>query len=623
MRFALEILSVEDKQLDGLGPPPNPVCFGPYALDRNTGELRKHDLKIRLSGQPLEVLLYLLERPGELVTRNELRLRLWSDDVFVDFERSLNSAVKKLRRALNEDPQQPRYIETHPRKGYRFIGVIEQEPVPIANPALTTLQEDVLTAPSSEVAIMESWPSDSISSVTRSNRWKVQVAIVASVVIGAVLFFVASRASQKLPRLTTGNLPKKNLSLRSSIAVLGFRNLSSHEQDAWLSKAITQMLSTELAGGDKTRIIPEEIVARTKNSLDLKENDSYARDTLRTLRARLGSDYVVAGSYMAVGDRNSGFVRLDLRLQETISGETLTSIAVSGRQSEIFALVARAGREMRTKLGSTVPPEGDVDWRTVLPSNHEAAKLYSEGRARLRVAENLSASELLQQSLTIEPDFALGHAALADAWAALGYRSRALASSQEALSLSNGLPEDERLEIQGQDYELIQDWAGAMDVYKHLWQDFPDDIESGLKLANAEMSAGNTSEALGVLSNLRSLAAPNGTDPRIDLAEASIAARDGDYKRQQALAEQAAAKAQSNDAPLLLARAELVQGRALERQARRKEAAQAYLKAQQIFAKSGEPVGTANALDHLGNPPKEEDMEGAASKKGKRAIQVH
>src|ERR1700704_1775665 len=111
------------------------VGFGPYLLDRRTGELRKHGIRIKLSGQPLEVLVLLLERPGEVVSREELRQRLWANDVFVDFERSLNSAVKKLRRALNEDPQEPRYIETHLRKGYRFIGVIEQERAPTLGPA--------------------------------------------------------------------------------------------------------------------------------------------------------------------------------------------------------------------------------------------------------------------------------------------------------------------------------------------------------------------------------------------------------------------------------------------------------------------------------------------------------
>ncbi len=484
-------MQAEDTQIGGPVSPRNPVRFGPYILERQTGELRKHNLRLKLSGQPLEVLLYLLERPGELVTREELRQRLWTNDVFVDFERSLNSAVKKLRRALNEDPQQPRYIETYPRKGYRFIGVIEQEPAPTVDPEADTAEHASLAAPSdpaAQGAIEGAWPEQTDSTSGHPNRWKWQVAVAASVVVVTVVFFAANRSSHKVRTSAAGNPPKKNLNLRSSIAVLGFRNLSSHEHDAWLSTAITQMLSTELAGGDKTRIIPEEIVARTKQDLGLKENDSYARDTLRTLHTRMGSDYVVAGSYMAVGDKNSGLVRMDLRLQETISGETLTSIAVSGKQSEIFDLVARAGREMRAKLGSTVPPEGDVDWRTVLPSNHEAAKLYSEGIAHMRVSENLPATELLQKSLTIEPGFALGHAALADAWAALGYDARALASAQKALSLSNGLPEDERMEIQGRYYELSNDWAGAIVVYRHLWQDFPDDIESGLKLAAAEMS---------------------------------------------------------------------------------------------------------------------------------------
>ena len=589
--------------------------FGPYILDRQTGELRKHDLRLKLSGQPLEVLLYLLERPGVLVTREELRQRLWTGDVFVDFERSLNSAVKNLRRALNEDPQQPHYIETYPRKGYRFIGIIEQEP-PTADPSASIAESALLSARSDLVTqgAVEGSRAENSVFVARSNRWKWELAIAASVVVVAVAFFVANR-SHKVRTSAAGGPAKKNLTLRSSIAVLGFRNLSSHEHDAWLSTAITQMLSTELAGGDKIRIIPEEIIARTKQDLGLKENDSYARDTLRNLRSRLGTDYIVAGSYMAIGDKNSGLVRMDLRLQETISGDTLTSIAVSGKQSEIFDLVARAGREMRTKFGSTVPPEGDVDWRTVLPADREAAKLYSEGIADVRVSENLPATELLQKSLTIEPGFALGHAALADAWAALGYDSRALASAQKALSLSNGLPEDERMEIQGRYYELSHDWAGAIGVYQHLWQDFADDIESGLKLAAAEMSAGNTNEALGVLSNLRSLPPPSGTDPRIDLIEASIAARGADYKRQQALAEQAAAKAQSSGTRLLLARAMLVQGWALDDQAYFKEAAVAYSKAQQIYEQAGDRDGTATALNNIGIVmQKQGDLAGAKAK---------
>jgi DNA-binding winged helix-turn-helix (wHTH) protein/tetratricopeptide (TPR) repeat protein len=611
-------MQMEDRQLGESLSSQNLVRFGPYRLERRTGELRKHEIRIKISGQPLEVLLLLLERPGELVTREELRQRLWTNDVFVDFERSLNSAVKKLRRALNDDPQEPRYIETYPRKGYRFIGVIEHEQALTVHPGSSNAPgthhlNAHLPLPEA-LPIERPYAEDSVAAVPAPSRRKLPTAISLIVIIAAIIFFTAPKISRKPSTLETGTQPRKNLHLRSSIAVLGFKNLSSRKHDDWLSTAITQMLSTELAGGDKTRIIPEEIIARVKQDLGLKEKDSYARDTLRDLRMRLGSDYVVAGSYMAVGD-NSGQVRMDLRLQETISGDTLTSIAVSGKQSEIFDLVARAGGEMRAKLGSTVPPEGDVDWRTVLPSNPEAARLYSEGLAHIRVSENLAATDSLQKSLTIEPGFALGHAALADAWATLGYDSRALASAQKALSLSNGLPEDERMEIQGRYYELNRDWTGAIGVYRHLWQDFPDDLESGLKLAATEIVAGNLNDASGVLSNLRSLPAPSGNDPRIDLTEASIAARRADYKRQQMLAEQAAAKAQSSGARLLLARAKLVQGWALDDQSHLKQAAEADSTAQQIYEQAGDRDGTATALNDLGIViRKQGDLAGARTK---------
>ena len=146
----------------------------------------------------------------------------------------------------------------------------------------------------------------------------------------------------------------------------------------------------------------------------------------------------------------------------------------------------------------------------------------------------------------------------ADAWAALGYDSRALASAQKALSLSNGLPEDERMEIQGRFYELSHDWAGAIGVYGHLWQDFADDIESGLKLAAAEMSAGNTNEALGVLSNLRSLLR------RAGLIHASISPRLPLRRDRRLQAATGAGRAGCRESPILrrptaAARAKLVQ----------------------------------------------------------------
>lgn len=596
----------------------NLIRFGPYEVDRRAGEVRKHNQKIRLSGQPFEVLSLLLERPGEVVTREEIQQRLWTENIFVDFERSLNSAIKKLRGALNDDPHSPRYIETLPKKGYRFIGTIE--PPTVTEPAASEEQGAVAHL----FLLPEARSGPPVSSADTANpapiepasnhrKWMAAIALAALMAFSSLFVY---RANRKV-RVAVDAVAPKSVNRRSPIAVLGFKNLSSGRDADWLSTAFTRMLATELAAGDKIRVIPEETVARAKIDLGLQEKNGYPRDTLRALRADLGSDYVVAGSYVALGDKNAGQVRMDIRLQETISGETLASIAVSGKQSEIFDLVARAGQEMRHKLGSTVAPEGDVDWRTVLPANREAARLYSEGLAHLRVFENPAALDLLQKSVLLAPDFALGHAALAEAWSALGYDARAIASAQKALSLSAALPEDERLEVRGRYYELNHDWAGAIGVYRHLWEDYPDDLESGLRLAAAQTAAGSANDALTTLSGLRSVPVSQRDDPRIDLAEASVAARMGDYKRQQALAEQAARKAKSSGARLLLARAQLVKGWALDDQSQLKEAKQAYSAARQIFDEAGDGSGAATALNDLGIVlQKEGDLAGAEKSLG-------
>ncbi len=96
--------------------------FGDYTLDLRAGELHKGDHKIKLQGQPFQILAILLEQPGEVVSREELRERLWPADTFVDFDHSLGTAVKKLRQALNDEADKPRFIETLPKRGYRFVG---------------------------------------------------------------------------------------------------------------------------------------------------------------------------------------------------------------------------------------------------------------------------------------------------------------------------------------------------------------------------------------------------------------------------------------------------------------------------------------------------------------------
>jgi eukaryotic-like serine/threonine-protein kinase len=190
------------------------------------------------------------------------------------------------------------------------------------------------------------------------------------------------------------------IAARRAVAVLGFRNLSGRNEDAWLSTALSEMLSTELAAGRTLRLVSGEDVARVKSELSRQDAGSLANETLLRIHQNLGSDLLVVGAYTAIGRKGSKQIRVDLRLQNAISGETVAEIAETGAEANLFDLVSRAGIRLREKLGiSDLSPTEAVEARASLPSEPEAARLYSEGLARLRVFDGLPARDLLRRSV--------------------------------------------------------------------------------------------------------------------------------------------------------------------------------------------------------------------------------
>src|SRR5271165_344231 len=133
------------------------VRFGPFEVDLQTQELWKNGIRLKLGGQPFGILIMLLERPGELVTREELRAKLWSADTFVDFNHGLNAAVNKLRECLNDSPDAPKYVETLPRRGYRFVGAVAMEPAaaPTTSIAAMAMPDGYVRFPVSQPPIRE------------------------------------------------------------------------------------------------------------------------------------------------------------------------------------------------------------------------------------------------------------------------------------------------------------------------------------------------------------------------------------------------------------------------------------------------------------------------------------
>jgi TolB-like protein len=343
---------------------------------------------------------------------------------------------------------------------------------------------------------------------------------------------------------------------RRSVAVLGFKNLSGQLESAWLSTALSEMLTTELAAGEKLRTIPGENVARTKMDLSLPDADSYAQDTLARIRKNLGTDFVVLGSYFDGGKESGGQVRVDLRLQDAAAGETIAAVSETGTEAQLLDLVSRTGAQLRQKLGVgevTGAEAGTV--RASLPSNPEAVRLYSEGLAKLRLFDALGARNLLQKAVEADPNYALAHSVLAEAWANLRYDEKAKEEAKKAFDLSASLSREERLAVEGRYRETTHEWDKAIEIYSMLFSFFPDNLEYGLRLAGAQTSDADAKKALATVEAMRKLPPPPGDDPRIELAETEAATSLGDFRRVQSTAVKAAGKGEVLGARLLIARA--------------------------------------------------------------------
>jgi tetratricopeptide (TPR) repeat protein/class 3 adenylate cyclase len=412
-------------------------------------------------------------------------------------------------------------------------------------------------------------------------------------------YFLAHRGRRPIALGATGSAPTASVRERRSVAVLGFKNVSGRLDEAWLSTAFSEMLVTELAAGEQLRTVPGENVAQMKINLSLPDEDSYGKETLAKIHENLNADAVVLGSYIPLG---SGQLRLDLRLQDAVQGETLASVSEKGSEAEIDALASAAGATLREKLGAGAVSAADAAAvKAALPSNPEAARLYSEGVAKLRIFDALAARELFEKSVVADPKYPLAHSALASAWSTLGYEAKAEQEAKRAFELSDNLPREQRLWVEGRYHETTHEWAKAIEAYQSLQSFFPDNIEYGLRLVAVQTAAGQGKDTDATIAQLRKLPAPTRDDPRIDLAEANAAMALGDFRRAQQTAELAASKSAAQGARLLVAHARLTQSAALQNLGKMKEAVQTTEEAKGLFSGAGDRGGVASALLNLGN----------------------
>jgi eukaryotic-like serine/threonine-protein kinase len=501
--------------------------FGLFEADVSNKTLTRNGVRVKIQDQPFRVLLLLLEHPGEIVARDQLRSNLWPDGTFVDFDGSLNVILKKLRAALDDNPENPRFIETIPRSGYRFIAPVtatRTEPPPpadIAPPIGSTVRATAVDLLDSEV--QKAVPSPA----SRHQHIRAVILYAASLVIvaGGIFGFLRWSGSKQTASASSG----ANISavhLRRSVAVLGFQNLSAAPTEGWLGTALSEMLSTELAGGDQLRLISAEDVANLRAYSPWAKVDSLDRATTSRIGTALGSDLLVLGSYATVGKPEHGQLRIDVRLQDCQSGEVVSEIAEIGASEDLFGLVSRIGEKLRNRLGIPLVHESEeLLTESSLPGNPEAARFYSLGLDKLRAYDFPVARGFFDQAIAAEPRFPLAHAMLSRTDLSLGRYEQAKVEAKQGLDLAAGLPRVQRMQIEASYYQATGDRGKAADIYRVLFNLFPDSLDYGLQLAKLQLDSYRPEEALGTIRQLRQLPSPYRDDPLIDMREANTIGR--------------------------------------------------------------------------------------------------
>jgi DNA-binding winged helix-turn-helix (wHTH) protein/tetratricopeptide (TPR) repeat protein len=568
--------------------------FGLFEADPDSGKLSKQGEHVSLQDQPFRMLILLLERPGQVVTREELREKLWPQNTFVEFDGSLRVAVKKLRHALGDDADNPRFIETVPRRGYRFIA-----PVSMKTAAVVAAVEALPAGPRSAGSPAGSATGGVVTPRPSRAKYLLVVSFILLAIGGALLVrrFVPPKPAEQTAAVRS---PSSPVTLRRTVAVLEFQNLSRHASDDWLSTAVAEMLTTELGAGEKVLLVPAEDVSRMKRELHVGNSSSLAREAAIAAGKNLKADMLVVGSFSILGAGRSRRVRVDVRMQDSGSGDIVAEIAETADEQQLFELVSRAGTRLREALGFTGAPLLDsAAARAALPTSPEAARLYAQGLARLHVLDAAGARDLLAQAVAAEPKFPVAHMALASAWRTMGYDQKARAEAKKALDLSAHLPRADRLLIEGRYREMTGEMDQAIAAYRALFALFPDSLEDGLLLADAQNWAGKPADALATVDMLRKLPEPLSQDPRIDMSHAGAVKR-VDVDGRLLLIRRAEEKGRAQGAPLLVAKAQLMECSLLYFTGHYDETLPCE-EAQRVFTAAGNAADAAQAIRLLGD----------------------
>ena len=435
--------SIRNQPVQQVSQPTPRIRFAEFEANLATGELRKHGVRLKLHEQPFRVLAMLLDRPGELVTREELQKALWPSGTFVDFENGLNSAVNRLRDALCDCAEQPKFIERVPRRGYSFIAPVER------------LNGNTL--PAVEVTLEQT-----------AHQSKLWVLLASAAVVAAL--FMAVFGGWRL-----SHPPKKslNFSARDSVLISSFDNRTGNPV---LDGSVEYALERELSNSQFVIVVPRErtndALRLMKKPLDTKIDTASGREIcLRDGRIRA----LLTGRVEKLG---TTYV-LSAQLVDPVSGVVVASMSEEDRaDSQMAAAIRRLSDDVRETLGErmTLIQQSEATLEKVTTPSLHALQLYSQANELMRTDNNQgAAAELLKQAIAEDQGFASARLLLAYTYKNSGKTEEARSEFQRAFELANTTSDRERFFILGSYYEVVEkDTPKAIENYEALLRLHPD-----------------------------------------------------------------------------------------------------------------------------------------------------
>jgi len=456
------------------------IRFGPFDVNLRSRELRKHGARVKLSAQPFEVLALLLERPGEVVTRKELQERLWPGDTFVDFEHGLNNAIKKLRAALGDSAEQPSYVETLARVGYRFIGPAAH-PVRIASPQPAA--EESMRAGASLATIEPQVAAATDRSRTLTpKRISFAVAVVVVVVIAAIGWQTYRTSSQKAA-----------LAGRAIVVVADFVNTTG---DPAFDLTLREGVEVDLGQSPFLEVMPRPQIWAAMKLMGRSSDEKLTDKTGLEVCQRTNAQALLAGSIVSLGQHFVITVdALNCRTGDSLAVEQ----AEADNKEVVLRALGQATRPLRVKLGESLASlqQFGMPLEQATTTSLDALKAFTLGDEQRARGKNAEAIPFFQHAIDLDPGFTLGYARIGAVYYNLGQVAQAKAYFTKAFEMRDRVSERERLYLSARYYENVtRERPKAIANYEVWHSAYPREWIPANNLANALTEIGQYDKAI-------------------------------------------------------------------------------------------------------------------------------